>query len=546
MTDQKKIGVVTGVTSGTLSAVLDPGITSLAMEINGKVYFIGQIGTYVLVPVGKLIIVAMVSEFKKVDFAENGKFTQRCIMELNLVGTVKSGRYERGVSVIPPVDSPIFLAEDADLTAVFSIFRKYGFSIGQLSLFEKERAYLDPNKFFGKHLAVLGSSGAGKSCTVSSLLQKVANFPDTNIIILDIHNEYRDAFPDSCKYLNIAELELPYWLMNLAELQETFIDERDENASSQLTVLKDLIVQSKKGKNPQLSDVLTVDTPVFFDLSEVRAKMQYLDTEKISGGAQGAKEGPFYGKFARFLVRLDSRLNDPRYAFMFKPKVYIQSGSFHELLSQIFGSEGSAQVTIMDMSGIPFDIVNTIVSLIARLAFDFNFWNPNRKEFPILLVFEEAHNYLPSGGSNTGTSAARRTVERIAKEGRKYGVSCMIISQRPAEVSETILSQCNNFVILRLTNPVDQNYVKKLMSDTFSGLIDTLPSLRQGEALVIGEAIPMPLRVQIDFPNPEPNSSDIKFYDKWKQSDAKTDIAEVIDKWWKQIRTTHPHAEEPA
>lgn len=540
MTDQKKIGAVTGVTSGTLTAVLDSNIDSLVREINGKVYYIGQIGTYALLPVGKLIIVAMVSEFKKVDVSENGKLSQRCIMELNLVGTVKAGRYERGVSVIPPVDSPVFLAEDADLTAVFSIFRKYGFSIGQLSLFEKERAYLDPNKFFGKHLAVLGSSGAGKSCTVSSLLQKVANFPDTNIIILDIHNEYSAAFPDCSRHLNIAELELPFWLMNLAELQETFIDDRDENAASQLTVFKDLIVLSKKGKNPQLADVITVDTPVFFDLAEVRAKMQYLDTEKISGiGAGGAKEGPFYGKFARFLVRLDSRLNDPRYAFMFKPKEYIQSASLKTLLSEIFGSEGSAQVTIMDLSGVPFDIVNTIVSLIARLAFDFNFWNPVRREFPILLVFEEAHNYLPSTGTSSGASAARRTVERIAKEGRKYGVSCMIISQRPAEVSETILSQCNNFVILRLTNPVDQNYVKKLMSDTFAGLIDTLPSLRQGEALVIGEAIPMPLRVQIDFPNPEPASADIKFYDKWKQSDVKTNVNEVVDKWWKQERSEH-------
>ncbi len=303
-----------------------------------------------------------------------------------------------------------------------------------------------------------------------------------------------------------------------------------------MTVFKDLIVQSKKGKNPQLSEVITVDTPVFFDLSEVRAKMAYLDTEKISGiGSGGAKEGPFYGKFARFLVRLDSRLNDPRYSFMFKPKVYIQSASLKELLGKIFGSDGSAQVTIMDMSGVPFDIVNTIVSLLARLAFDFNFWNPNRRDFPVLLVFEEAHNYLPSGGNSI--SAARRTVERIAKEGRKYGVSCMVISQRPAEVSETILSQCNNFVILRLTNPVDQNYVRKLMSDTFAGLIDTLPSLRQGEALIVGEAIPMPLRVQIDFPNPEPNSSDIKFFDKWKQSDIKTIVPDVVDHWWKQERS---------
>lgn len=536
MTEQKKIGVVTGVTSGTLTAVMDVEIKNLAKEFNGKIYYVGQIGSYVLIPVAKIIVVAMISEFKKIDYSENGKLAQRCVMELSLVGTVKAGRYERGVSVVPPVDSPVFIAEDADLTAVFSVFRKFGFSVGQLSLFERERAYLDPNKFFGKHLAILGSSGSGKSCAVSSILQKVAVFPDTNIIILDIHNEYSSAFPETSQHLDIAELELPFWLMNLAELQETFIDDRDENAATQLTVFKDLIVASKKGKNPSLGDILTVDTPVYFDLAEVRAKIQYYDTEKISGlTGSSAKEGPFYGKFSRFLVRLDSRLNDPRYAFMFKPKEYVQSSSFAVLLNKIFGKNQDSRVTIMDMSGVPFDIVNTIVSLLARLAFDFNFWNASRRDFPILLVFEEAHNYLPSGG--TGAGAARRTVERIAKEGRKYGVSCMIVSQRPAEVSETILSQCNNFVILRLTNPVDQGYVRKLMSDTFAGLIDTLPSLRQGEALIVGESIPMPLRVQIDFPNPEPSSADIKFFDKWKQSEVKTEIPEVVERWWHQQRS---------
>ena len=189
-------------------------------------------------------------------------------------------------------------------------------------------------------------------------------------------------------------------------------------------------------------------------------------------------------------------------------------------------------MTVLDMSGVPFDIVNTIVSLLARLVFDFNFWNPNRRDFPILLVFEEAHNYLPSTGNNTGT--ARKTVERIAKEGRKYGVSCMIVSQRPVEVSETILSQCNNYVIMRLTNPLDQNYVKRLVPDTFASLTDVLPSLKVGEALIVGEAISMPLRVQIDFPDPEPDSSDIRFFEKWKQSDAKTKIGEVVTRWWKQ------------
>ncbi|MEX1139462.1 MAG: ATP-binding protein [Bacteroidota bacterium] len=536
MTEQKKIGQVIGVTSGSLTVLLDESIGSLKKEIGGKVYYVGQLGSYVLIPVGKQIVVAMVAELEKCDVAINGEAHQRVRVIVTLVGTVKAGRYERGVSVLPPIDAPVFFAEDQDLTAVFSIFQKFGFSLGQLSMFEKERAFLDPNRFFSKHIAVVGSSGSGKSCTVASILQKVAPFPDTNIIIIDIHNEYHAAFGADANYLPIADLELPYWLMNFEEIQEMFIDERDLDASSQITVLKDLIVASKKGKNPEIAEYITVDTPAFFDIAEIRARMQFLDTEKITGmGMQGAsKEGPFYGKFSRFLVRLDSRLNDARYEFMFKPKQFVATSSLSDFLQKIFGPGGSAKVTIMDMSGVPFDIVNTVVSLLARVTFDFNFWNPHRRDFPVLLVFEEAHNYLPTTGEST--KAARRTVERIAKEGRKYGVSCMIVSQRPAEVSETILSQCSNYVVLRLTNPVDQNYVRKLVPDTFVGLVDVLPSLRQGEALVVGDALPMPLRVQVDFPNPEPESGDIKFFDKWKQSESKTYIQDVVQRWWKQER----------
>lgn len=533
MFEQKLIGVVTAVNAGKLTIQVDGSITSLRKELSGRVYYIGQIGTYVLIPIGKLLVVAIVSELGKRDISENGKMSQRFVMEVNLVGTVKAGRYERGVSALPPVDSPVYLAEDSDLVAVFSTYQKYGFSIGALSLFEKERAFLDPNKFFGKHIAVVGSSGSGKSCTVASILQKVASFPETNLIILDIHNEYRNAFPNLCHHIDIAQFELPFWLMNFEEIREMFIDERDDHASSQITVLKDLIIASKRSKNPEMADFITIDTPLYFDFQEIRAKMQFYDTEKITMGSSGTKEGPFYGKFTRFLVRLDSKVNDIRYAFMFKPKFYTNSGTMKDFLAKIFGTDTSAKVTIMDLSGVPFDVVNTIVSLLARVAFDFNFWNANRREFPILLVFEEAHNYLPSQGE---AKAARRTVERIAKEGRKYGVSCMIVSQRPAEISETILSQCSNFVILRLTNPVDQNYVRRLVPDTFAGLVDTLPSLRQGETLVVGDAIPMPMRVQIDYPNPEPDSSDIRFFDKWKQVEAKTEISQVVQRWWKQER----------
>jgi len=531
MVEQKYIGVVSSTNNGSVTILLDQKIDSLKREINGKTYYIGQIGTYVFIPMGTLVLLGMVSELKKEDVNTDGKAQQRYVLDVTMVGTIKGGRYERGVSLFPVVDMPVYLAEDSDLAVAFAVYQRFGFSVGQVSLFENQRAFLDANKFFGKHIAILGSSGSGKSCAVASILQKVSKYPDTNIIILDIHNEYHKAFAGNCNHLDIAEFELPYWLMNFDELREMFVDEKDENASSQITVLKDLIILSKKGENPEMCTLVTIDTPLYYDLNESRARIQFLDQEKVTMGAT-VKEGPFYGKFTRFLVRLDGKLNDPRYAFMFRPKRYIMSITFNDLLSKILGADGSAQVTILDLSGVPFDVVNTIVSLLARIIFDFNFWNPNRRDFPILLVFEEAHIYLPSTVSTT--AAARKTVERIAKEGRKYGVSCMVVSQRPSEVSETILSQCNNYVVLRLTNPMDQNYIRRLVPDSFASFTEILPSLRQGEALVVGEAISMPMRVQLDFPDPEPDSSDIKFYEKWKQSDAKTKIEEVVTRWWKQ------------
>ncbi len=201
----------------------------------------------------------------------------------------------------------------------------------------------------------------------------------------------------------------------------------------------------------------------------------------------------------------------------------------------IFGLDGKSKITIMDMSGIPFDVVNTIVALVARIAFDFNFWNPNRRELPILLVLEEAHNYLSV--NSKGSTAARLTVEKIAKEGRKYGVSVMIVSQRPSEISETILSQCNNFVILRLLNPIDQAYIRRLVPETFSGLETVISTLRQGEAIIVGDSAPMPLRIQIDAPNPPPASSDIFFFDKWKHKGAQTNADDVMERWWNQHKT---------
>ncbi|HTX19812.1 MAG TPA: helicase HerA-like domain-containing protein [Bacteroidota bacterium] len=540
---EKHIGVVYSISTLTALAFLDDSLTKMERTINGKTYIIGQIGAFVSIPVGATTVIGMIGKVRLAESAggqvppaaEMAKARKE--MEIQLIGSVVKGRFEKGVANFPPVGADVFMTDDSDMTTLFSAYAQFGFAIGDISGYMGERQYIDPNKFFGKHVALLGSTGSGKSTAVSSILQKVQMFTNTHVIILDIHDEYKAAFRDFGNIINITDLELPHWFMNFEEMREAFVDESEPSAQSQEMLLKDLVLNAKKVKNPTLQEFITIDAPVYYDLNEVRAKFQFYDTERITGyGGGQSREGPFFGQFTRFLVRLDSRMTDKRYEFMFKPKKFKDSNAIKDVISKIFGLEAKKQITVLDLSGVPFDIVNVIVSLLARMVFDFNFWNKSKSDFPVLLVFEEAHNYLPQLATEHN-HAARRTVERIAKEGRKYGVGCMIVSQRPSELSETILSQCNNFITLRLTNPTDQNYVKKLVPDSFSGLFDILPTLRPGEALIIGDSTPLPVRVLLDYPAPPPDSADIKFYDKWVASEKQTVVSDVVDRWWKQDRS---------
>ncbi len=514
-------------TSSTVIVALDDDLITMERTINGKSYRVGQIGSFIIMLVGNVEIVGIINRVYMVSELNKE-------LEAQVIGSVTDGRFQKGVVTYPTIGSDVYMTDEEGIATVFASFSQYGFAVGDISGYAGERQYIDPNKFFGKHIAVLGSSGSGKSTTVASILQKVQMFSNTHVIVLDIHNEYAAAFRDYGNLINITELEMPYWFMNFEEMREMFVDENESSSQSQIMMLKDLVLNAKKAKNPNLQAIITVDSPVFYDLNEVRAKFQFFDTERVTTGS-GVREGPFFGEFTRFLVRLDSKMTDKRYEFMFRPRKFKDSNALKDILNKLLGIEDKKQITVIDLSGVPFDIVNTIVALLARTVFDFNFWNKNKSDFPVLMLFEEAHNYLPQIPTPQNR-AARKIVERIAKEGRKYGVCCMIVSQRPSELSETILSQCNNFVIMRLTNPNDQNFVKKLVPDAFAGMFDILPAMRQGEALFVGDATALPSRVMLDFPEPPPNSSDIMFYDKWVGAENPTDVSDVVNRWWKQER----------
>lgn len=524
---ERHIGTIKSITSSALTVMLDDDLFTMERTFNGKNYPVGQVSSFVIIPAGDIEVVGIVSRTHFVTELNKE-------MDCQLIGSLNDGKFQKGIATYPNIGGHVYMTDEKGATTVFASYSHFGFAVGDISGYPGERQYVDPNKFFGKHLAVLGSSGSGKSTTVTSILQKVQMYSNTHVIMLDIHNEYSAAFKDYGNLINITELEMPYWFMNFEEMREMFVDEAESSAQSQIMMLKDLVLNAKKAKNPELQNIITVDSPVFYDLNEVRAKFQYYDTERVTTGT-GVREGPFFGQFTRFLVRLDSKMTDKRYEFMFRPRKFKDSNALIAILTKVLGLDTQKSITVVDLSGVPFDIVNTIVALLARTVFDFNFWNKNKADFPILMLFEEAHNYLPQVATQYNR-AARKIVERIAKEGRKYGVGCMIVSQRPSELSETILSQCNNFVILRLTNPNDQNFVKKLVPDSFAGMFDILPAMRQGEALFVGDAVPLPARVMLDFPQPPPNSSDILFYDKWVAADAPTDVTDVVRRWWNQDR----------
>ncbi|MBI1803787.1 MAG: DUF853 family protein [Ignavibacteriae bacterium] len=521
--DAQRIGSVSSVHSTGVSVVVHDG------EAAAKA---GRLGSFILMVEGETSIVGNVVAVKQVSVPAEGNGSSHAgqQLEIQLIGTVENGKFERSISAYPLIGSPVYHAKAKDLQSIFSTYRERGFSPGTISIMHDERMYVDPNKFFAKHIALFGSTGSGKSCTAASLLQKVSQFENTHVVLLDLHGEYGPAFIDTGNIIRINELELPYWLMNFDELVEMFIDENETSANNQVMLMKEAILDSKKGKNLPLKDFLTIDTPAYFDFLDVSARMRSLDTERTLSG----KEGPFYGQFTRFLVRLESKLMDKRYEFLFRPKHYKSSDTLVDLLTKLFGLDTGKRVTILDLSRVPSDVINVLVSLLGRIIFDFNLWNRSRHDFPILIVFEEAHTYLSMTGQS---NAARKTVERIAKEGRKYGVSALIVSQRPSEISETITAQCNNFIAMRLLNPNDQNYVRKLIPDGLTNLIDVLPTLRQGEAYFIGDAVPVPARVLIDLPSPPPASGDIQFFEKWRKKEADTNVSDVVNNWWKQIRT---------
>lgn len=460
------------------------------------------------------------------------------------LGMIVGDRFERGnTSIAFPV--PIVrLADHEEIRKVFeeSVATGSQFCFSKLAAEPDITVPLDGNRFFNKHIAVVGSTGSGKSYTVTKLLQTACNSlsgrNNAHVVIFDIHSEYKAAFPDA-NCLDISNLALPYWLMNSMELQEFFLD-TDGNDHNQRNVFKEGVIMSKQkhfSGPEEMRNKLTLDTPVYFEIEEVLAYAIEKNEEMVPG-SRGDKAGPLNGKLSNFIDRMETKLSDRRLSFLLGE--YARKQNFESVLRQLmgYGTERS-NVTILDVSGVPFEVLSITVSLVSRILFEYGYFYKRiraesgekiQNDVPVLLVYEEAHKYVPNSAT-AKYRAARESIERIAKEGRKYGVSLMLASQRPSEISETIFSQCNNFVAMRLTNPSDQNFVKRLLPDSMGSVVDSLPALRTGECLLTGEAVIMPCIVKIDRTDRPPASDDIPYWTLWQEPWHELNIDAIRTQW---------------
>lgn len=545
------------------------------------------------------LLISIIQNFQiSVDDNSNKR---KHIIEAFPLGILKDGKFERGGDslAIPPKKVEPATIKEIQKIYYDAVNDSERFCFSSLALNKDIVVPVNGNKFFNKHIAIVGSTGSGKSHTLSAIVQKAVSekknkdkdfsLNNSHIIIFDIHSEYRSAFPDA-NFIDISNLVLPYWLLNSEELEEILLDTGERDNYNQSSVFRRLVTENKKKHNPAQSMVF-YDSPLFFDIGEVRnalfnlkaetknskSSSRYMiidpsyeckdgstkedtgillnEDEKIeryfngelkfySTKSQNITKGDYAdGTLDKFFVRFQEKINQDRLSFLFGDAS--KNSKFDDILRQILGykKDNNKNVTIIDLSGVPFEVLSITVSLISRLVFEYGYFykrirdkeianNKVNNDIPILMVYEEAHKYVPNS-ELVKYRSSKLSIERIAKEGRKYGVTLVLSSQRPSEISETIFSQCNNFIAMRLTNPIDQGYVKRLLPDTLGTLIDKMQSFKQGEALLVGEAVALPSIVQIERCKPEPSSNDIPYWELWKEEWKNMEIAKITEEWLK-------------
>jgi DNA helicase HerA-like ATPase len=460
------------------------------------------------------------------------------IAVVDLLGEIAASngepRFSRGVSHHPVPGAQVFAADERDLRAVFSTGPLGNLRIGTLYYDEHQPAYVQIDDLLGKHFAVLGASGSGKSCTVALILTSIlAQHPNAHVLLLDPHNEYATAFGDVAEILNVDNLKLPFWLLDSEEAVRVLVrGGTPPERESQALILRDAIARARRhfAADAPNAGSITVDTPVPYRIS---------DLIRFINDAMGKLEKTDTSlPYLRLRTRLESLRDDKRFGFMFGEGLTV-ADSLPDLVGKLLRIPVNGKpLAILDLSGVPSEVTDVVVSLCCRIIFDFAVWSQRDEMPPVLVVCEEAHRYIPAD-EEAGFAATARAITRIAKEGRKYGLALALVSQRPSELSPEALSQCGTIFALRLGNDLDQDFVGRSVPDAARGMLSALPSLPTQQAIVSGEGVPVPMRIHFDdLPaGRRPRSQGAAFSKAWQADGSDTDLRnEGVRRWRQQAR----------
>ena len=488
-----------------------------------------------------------------------------------LIGTYRkvdgslSNTFKRGADCFPQIDKTCFHLSGSNLQLFMNLLsanvaENERLTLGHFMADETAVAVANGDKFFQRHAAILGSTGSGKSWSVALILERASALKSANLIVFDMHGEYSTlcegenpiaqqyhiAGPGDLDGSNPNSLFIPYWLLNREEMLALILDRSDDNAPNQaarftehVRTLKEQTLQSEE--KTEVLETFTVDSPIPYDINSLLDELNKDDTGTKTGASGKEVKGDWNGRLTRFIGRLKAKIDDRRCGFMFQPPEECNAyGWLEEMLMKLFAvSESQRGIKIIDFSEVPSDVLPIITGVLARLLYNIQFWMDKDARHPLTIVCDEAHLYLPvRDAAEAAEKRALEAFERIAKEGRKYGVSLLVVSQRPSDVSRTILSQCNNFLVLRLTNDQDQSVVKRLLPESMVGITDILPLLDLGEALLLGDSILLPTRIKLNKPTIAPESATRQFWSDWANQEPKPDaVSKAVEALRRQVRT---------
>ena len=499
------------------------------------------------------------------DVAEGEEISSSDIVKVTLIGTlidrlgIRSNVFKRTLESVPEIDADCYIMKEDMLTSFMSVISQegadaqYPLCIGSYALSDEAKAWIDGNKLFQRHAVITGSTGSGKSYTVAVLVEQIASLPSSNAVIFDVHGEYSTLTHQNIKHYRVAGptdiageniLFLPYWLLSYEEMLSLVLDRSDNNAPNQAMLFNKYVVKGKQDLlheigQDSLAMTITVDSPIPFSMEKLIATLQALDIEEVAGARAGTtKHGDYFGKLTRFIQRLDAKVKDKRLNFMFSSDQALLKYEYLNTLCEtlLLPASNGGGVKVIDFSEVPSDILPLIISLVARLIFTIQQWTDRDKIHPIAIFCDEAHLYLPQNVQKSSDQASVDNFERIAKEGRKYGVGLVVVTQRPSEVSRTILSQSGNFIAMRLTNAEDQSIIKKLLPDSLGNFAELLPVLDIGEALVVGDASLLPSRIMVSEPNNKPRSDTVKFWTQWSKDSVPSTLTNAVNAMRKQAK----------